>query len=101
LTEVAATETMLSPTLSPTPTIEPTVDLPEPVIALPEIIDIQAPLPGQLVAGTTMEIRGMADPTFEQNLEIRLVTMEGEELLHTSTIIQADAGQRGSFLKTI
>ncbi len=50
LTEAAATKTMPSPTLMPAPTMEPTVALPEPVMAAPEIIDIQSPLPGQQVA---------------------------------------------------
>jgi len=83
----------------PTETPEPTPTVA--VVQIPEIIDIQSPLPGQWVSSSSMEIRGMADPTFEQNLVIRLVALDGTELLLTSTTIQADAGLRGSFISAI
>lgn len=79
------------------PSVTPSVTPTETVEVVPEAIDIQFPLPGQWVSSTQVELRGIADPTFEQNLSIRLLTMDGTELVATSTIIQADAGQRGGF----
>jgi hypothetical protein len=80
-----------------TPESTPTIG----TVQVPEVIDIQSPLSGQWVSTTSMEVRGMADPTFEQNLIIRLVAFDGTELLLTSTTIQADAGLRGSFTSSI
>jgi hypothetical protein len=42
-------------------------------------------------------IAGLADPTFEQHLTIRILSMEGSELAATPTTIQAELGGRGPF----
>jgi hypothetical protein len=42
-------------------------------------------------------VAGVADPTFEQHLTIRILSMEGDELAATPTTIQAELGERGPF----
>ncbi|MDQ4077983.1 MAG: Gmad2 immunoglobulin-like domain-containing protein, partial [Chloroflexota bacterium] len=42
-------------------------------------------------------VAGEANPTFEQNLVVRLVSADGEELALQPTTIQADLGNRGPF----
>jgi hypothetical protein len=44
-----------------------------------------------------LRVAGLADPTFEQNLGIRLVLPEGSVLAQGAATIQADIGQRGPF----
>lgn len=61
-----------------------------------EEILILAPGNGSVVT-SPITVRGEAEPTFEQTLVVRLVTMEGEELLLTPTTIQSDLGERGSY----
>lgn len=91
-TDIPVTQAVIpTPTPESTPTEEIVSTVP------PEAIDIQYPLSGQSVSSTSMEIRGIADPAFEQNLGIRLIAFDGTELLVTSTTIQADMGQRGPF----
>jgi hypothetical protein len=61
-----------------------------------EVIFIQEPGPGSRIV-SPLHLAGMADPTFEQNLEIRIQLLDGEVLTHTFTTIQADTGERGPF----
>ncbi len=96
-TIVVATETQSPIPVTAIPIVVPTVTPTQAVELVPEAIDIQYPLNGQWVSPTQVEVRGISDPTFEQNLGIRLLTMDGTELVATATIVQADAGQRGGF----
>lgn len=90
--------------LSPTATLTaaPSQASPEPgdATALPSIpeeaILILEPGPGSRLVGS-VHIAGIADPTFEQNLGVRLLLDDGSTLVHTSTLIQAELGQRGPF----
>ncbi len=99
--------------VQPTETIFPTISLdteviiPElqyteipPVNLAEEAIWIQSPLPGEQVSDEIL-LQGIADPTFEQNLGIRLVDENGSELFRGSTIIKSEAGTRGGFSETI
>jgi len=105
-TEVPPTETATAPPPSPTPA-EPTATAvpptPTPAAALeaiaarpPEAILIQEPGPGSRVV-SPVRIAGAADPTFEQNLVVRLVDIDGNPLAQTPTMIAAELGQRGPF----
>ncbi len=71
-----------------------------PVNLADEAIWIQSPLPGEQVSDEIL-LQGIADPTFEQNLGIRLVDENGSELFRGNTIIQSEAGTRGGFSVTI
>lgn len=61
-----------------------------------EAIFIQEPGPGSQVT-SPIRVAGIADPTFEQNLVVRIVLDDGTELTEVPTTIQAEAGQRGPF----
>lgn len=61
-----------------------------------EAILILEPGPGSRVT-SPLRVAGIANPTFEQNLVIRLVRPDGTELALQPTTIQADIGQRGPF----
>ncbi len=96
----------------PTATAEPTatVEIQEPSTAEPtiaatdvaqpergeEAIAILSPGPGSRVV-TPLQVEGIADPTFEQVLVVRLLTADGTELARQSTTIEAEIGQRGPF----
>lgn len=92
-------EILPSPTgASPLPTESrplPTDTLP-PEQTVEEAILILEPGPGSRVL-SPVRIAGLADPTFEQHLLVRIVLDDGTELAITPTIIQADAGNRGPF----
>jgi hypothetical protein len=79
-------------TLTPTPTHtpDPLIDLPE------EAIMILEPAPGSRVASPVV-VSGYADPTFEQNLVMRIILEDGSQLPEEATIIQAELGKRGYF----
>jgi hypothetical protein len=97
-----------TPTTQPDPTdtpeAVPTTPVPEPEITPPppeeelpaEAIMILEPAPGSRVTNP-VRLRGEADPTFEQNLVIRVLLADGTELLETFTTIQAELGERGPF----
>lgn len=70
--------------------VPPSASLPE------EAILITEPGPGSRLT-SPLRVRGIADPTFEQTLVIRLVLADGTELALTPVIIQAELGQRGPF----
>ncbi len=61
-----------------------------------EAILILEPGPGSEIAGS-LRVRGEADPTFEQNLVVRLVGEDGGELALVPVMIQAETGNRGNF----
>lgn len=94
------TETSLPPmpedTIEPTP--EPTwePEAPGPRDVPEEAILILEPGPGSRLT-SPIHIRGVANPTFEQNLVIRIVQVDGSELALQPTTIGADLGERGPF----
>lgn len=61
-----------------------------------ESIFIREPGPGSRLT-SPVHVAGIADPTFEQNLVVRLVLSDGTELAVVPTIIDADPGQRGPY----
>jgi hypothetical protein len=76
-----------------------TVYLPLITSALPppeEAILILEPGPGSRLT-SPLHLSGFADPTFEQNLGIQIILVDGTVLTTTSTTIQADVGERGPF----
>jgi hypothetical protein len=99
--------------IQPTETIFPTISLdteviiPElqfteipPIGSIDETIWIQSPLSGEQVMDEIL-LQGIADPTFEQTLGIRLVGENGNVLFRGNSIIQSEAGTRGGFSATI
>lgn len=89
----------------PTPAAAPTVT----VAAMPvatsaatvdprgeEVIVISRPDNGSRVT-SPVRIEGTADPTFEQNLGVRLLLDDGTVLAVVGTTIAADLGQRGEY----
>jgi len=92
-------EVLPSPTgVSPLPTeaLPPPTDTLPPELSVEEAILILEPGPGSRVL-SPVRIAGIADPTFEQHLLVRIVLDDGAELAVAPTIIQADAGNRGPF----
>jgi len=61
-----------------------------------EAIQILEPGPGSQVSAP-LHVAGIADPTFEQNLVVRVLDENGTQLALAPTTIQAEAGQRGPF----
>jgi hypothetical protein len=61
-----------------------------------EAILILSPGPGSRVTNP-LHVEGVADPTFEQRLRVRVVGLDGQELASETATIQADVGQRGAF----
>ena len=61
-----------------------------------EAIQILEPGPGSQVT-SPLQVSGVADPTFEQNLVVRLVLDDGTELVSQPATIQAELGARGPF----
>ena len=78
------------PSATEGPVLPPPPALPE------ETILILEPGPGSRLVGS-IHIAGMADPTFEQFLGIRILLDDGSVAAQTSTTIQADWGNRGPF----
>lgn len=83
----------LPSTLEPRPTSDAIEEPPE---RPEEAILITEPGYGSLVTNP-IRVTGVADPTFEQNLVIRVVLDDGTELTQTATTIQAEIGQRGEY----
>jgi hypothetical protein len=65
--------------------------------AAEEAILISQPGPGSRIVNSPLRVEGVADPTFEQNLVIRLLLADGTELVMTPTTIQTELGNRGPF----
>lgn len=61
-----------------------------------EAILILEPGPGSQLT-SPMRVAGIADPTFEQALGVRLVLADGTLLAEQGVIIEAELGQRGPF----
>lgn len=61
-----------------------------------ESIMILTPASGSRVT-SPIQISGVSDPTFEQNLVVRVLLADGTVVAEEPTTIQADAGQRGPF----
>jgi hypothetical protein len=61
-----------------------------------EAILILEPGPGSRLT-SPLHLSGIADPTFEQNLGIQIILVDGTVLTETFTTIQADVGERGPF----
>lgn len=57
---------------------------------------ILEPGPGSRLVGSA-HVAGLADPTFEQALVVRIILDDGTVLLTEPTTIQAEMGQRGAF----
>ncbi|NLG71796.1 MAG: hypothetical protein GX495_07130 [Chloroflexi bacterium] len=103
---VETTAPAATPTTAPSDTIQAATNTPEASATSPaatttpelpeEAILILEPGPGSRVT-SPIRVAGEADPTFEQNLVVRVLTADGVEVLQTPTNIQAEAGQRGSF----
>lgn len=98
-----------TPLPSPTTPVQPTTAVrqtPTPVasegqsdapVQLEESILILEPGPGSRITASPLRVAGVADPTFEQNLVIRLLLADGTELALVPTTIQAELGERGAF----
>jgi hypothetical protein len=82
----------VAPVLAGTPTVAPTE---QPVGPVEQII-LTAPLPGQGVRGN-IQVEGVSDPTFEQQLGVLIRDAKGNVVGSASAKIQADVGQRGRF----
>lgn len=89
-TEAPAVETPTQPSVQTEPPPQPGDDRPE------EAILIQQPGPGSRVTSPVL-VAGIANPTFEQNLGVRLVLDDGTVLAIGPAMIEADLGQRGPF----
>jgi hypothetical protein len=66
------------------------------VIRAEEAIMILTPGPGSRVT-SPVRVSGEADPTFEQNLVVRVLLADGSLVSQVATTIQAEVGQRGAF----
>lgn len=94
------------PTLSPTATSAPATGALSDTEALAspsdesrpadEAIQILEPGPGSQLT-SPLHVSGVADPTFEQTLVVRLVLDDGTELAIQPATIQAELGARGPF----
>lgn len=78
----------------PAPSASPPPDPTPP--ANPESIAIQEPGLGSRLVGS-VRLQGVADPTHEQQLGIRLLAPAGEILAEGSAVIDAPLGERGPF----
>lgn len=92
----APTHTALPPAASPLPTIGPTPSPPAPSIEAEEAILILEPGPGSRLT-SPLHVSGIADPTFEQTLGVRLVLDDGTQLAAGPAMIHTELGTRGPF----
>lgn len=91
-----ASATPLLPTAPPTlqpPTAAPATPLPT---APEEAILILQPGAGSRLL-SPLHVAGIADPTFESHLSVRILSMDGTAVASQTATIQADVGQRGPF----
>jgi hypothetical protein len=89
---VNSVEVSLNPN-APTP---PALTPPPAAAVNQEDIVITAPEAGNMIT-STVHVAGESEPTFEQTLLVRVFDQDGATLAEKSTIIAADAGQRGKF----
>lgn len=84
----------------------------EPPVSPPAATPAVAPAGGETVleaivilearyAGGVVHVAGEADPTFEQNLVVRVLDGAGAVLAQGATTIQVEAGQRGPFVADV
>ncbi len=99
----APTATAPSPAKTPSaPTATPAPATPTPSAtavqdgARQEAIFLRVPGPGSEVV-SPLRVEGVADPTFEQTLALRLLDFERSVLAEDSLIIDAPLGERGPF----
>jgi len=85
----------LSPSLPTRTTVPPTQSSDKPR-GPEEAILILEPGPGSRVV-SPVHVAGVADPTFEQTLLVRIVLDDGTPLKQMPTIIQVEVGVRGPF----
>lgn len=83
------------PVASPTPE-PPVATEPVPAQGPAEAILILEPGPGSRLT-SPLRVAGVADPTFEQHLLMRLVLDDGTEIASGPVIIQTELGTRGPF----
>lgn len=100
-TETAAPTETVAPTETPTETPQETTESvapPEGAADLdePEAILIEAPGNTSRVV-SPVRVTGEADSTFEQTLVVRIVTIDGDELVEEPAMINAELGERGPF----
>lgn len=107
-TAAAPTPTLAAATETALPTEPPASETPRPTataavepgapgeIDEEEAILIVAPGVGSRVT-SPVRVAGEADPTFEQALAVRIVTIEGETLVTEPAMIAAELGERGPF----
>ncbi len=89
--------TATNPARPPTETSAPATDaVPLPEDRGQEAIMILAPGPGSRLT-SPLQVRGVADPTFEQTLVARLVDASGTVITEEPLMIQAPLGERGPF----
>jgi len=95
---LAATPTVPLPPLSPVPSPTTLAILPptNPLSPILEAIYIRQPGPNARIL-SPISIKGIAAPTFEQNLVIIVTDINGTELVLRPATIQADIGQSGPF----
>ena len=68
----------------------------------PEDIYISSPRPGAVVSGGSIEVRGVALASFEQNLIVEIWDEDGTMISQIAAIVQApDLGQPGPFSVTV
>ncbi len=90
----AAPSTAAPPT--PPPTAAPATTTPLEGTRPEEAILILQPGSGSRLT-SPLQVAGVADPTFEQGLMVRILAMDGAELASQPATIDADVGQRGPF----
>lgn len=83
------------PSLTPIAAASPSPNVPSPPSS-DEAILILEPGPGSRVI-SPLHVAGIADPTFEQTLVVRIVRIDGTELALQPVTIAADLGSRGPF----
>ncbi len=93
--ETGVPPTSLASQLPPAKTELPSAE-PEMPRGPAEVIAILEPGPGSRLT-SPLRVAGMADPTFEQTLVVRLVLDDGTVLTVVPTTIGADLGQRGPY----
>lgn len=93
-------ETPVLPTRPPSQPAPVETEIPSPLPELPreavEVIEILEPGPGSRLT-SPLRVAGRADPTFEQNLVVRIVLDDGMVLNQVPNTIGADLGERGPY----
>jgi hypothetical protein len=97
-TEIVETAIAPTPMASQPPPVKTEIPSVEPELPRGpvEVIVILEPGPGSQLT-SPLRVAGMADPTFEQTLVVRLVLDDGTVSNEVSTTIQADLGERGPY----